>query len=318
MDKKIPKRDVLIIEDSVAVGIVLQDFLKNLGYHYIHSCKTGKSGISTFKDLVESNKNPIVFLDYYLPDMDCMSVLTQILEIRSDAKVILETAAERTEEGVKHLIRYGVYNYLSKPIRYENLKKIIEVIEEESHFFEREEEMIEILKKAEEEIRQQIEFLLKTYSRISVERIVEFTKISHKEILPLIDELKAKGEIISLDDIKEISCNQCGSLKISQLFYCPFCKSSNFNLSKLIEHYSCGNVSEESSYENSICSKCKKEIKVIGVDYRILENYYICNDCSEKFPELSFHFFCLNCESKMALEEAKWKESSCYKVVSKN
>jgi len=62
------KDDVLIIEDSPATLILLNDFLNNLGYSKIHSCDNGKLAIDTFKQLVEAKKNPIVLLDYMLID----------------------------------------------------------------------------------------------------------------------------------------------------------------------------------------------------------------------------------------------------------
>ena len=74
------------------------------------------------------------------------------------------------------------------------------------------------------------------------------------------------GKIVALDNILEISCNSCGSLKLAQLFQCPACKESKFEQTKLIEHFDCGNFSEDSKYENDKDPKCKKQIKALGVD----------------------------------------------------
>ena len=100
------------------------------------------------------------------------------------------------------------------------------------------------------------------------------------------------------------------------MFYCPSCKSSNFKLGKLLEHYDCGNISEENTYENDFCPNCNKEIKALGVDYRVLQNHYICNDCGEFFPEISTDYLCLKCENKFKLEDARWASSKNYKIVS--
>ena len=88
----IHKEDVLIVEDSPAIGMLLKNYLEKLGYKSIHNCDTGSTAITTFRDLVSQEKNPIVLLDYMLPDMDAHSILTQILEIQPNARVVLETA----------------------------------------------------------------------------------------------------------------------------------------------------------------------------------------------------------------------------------
>jgi len=94
------KKDILIIEDSPAVGILLREYLERLDYHKIHTCGDGDSGIKKFKELVKPNNLPIVFLDYNLPDMNAFSVITQLLYIRPETKVIIETVSERSEEGI--------------------------------------------------------------------------------------------------------------------------------------------------------------------------------------------------------------------------
>ena len=84
------KDDVLIVEDSPAIGMLLKSYLEKLGYTQIHTCVTGSAAITTFNDLVSQNKQPIVLLDYMLPDMDARSVLTQMLEVQPNTRVILD------------------------------------------------------------------------------------------------------------------------------------------------------------------------------------------------------------------------------------
>ena len=86
------KDDVLIVEDSPAIGMLLKNYLKKLEYTHIHICGNGTDAIATFTDLVSQGKQPVVLLDYMLPDMDARSILTQMLEVKPDVRVILETA----------------------------------------------------------------------------------------------------------------------------------------------------------------------------------------------------------------------------------
>jgi len=313
------KDNVLIVEDSPAIGMLLKNYLEKLGYTQIYTCINGSAAIKTFKELVALEKHPIVLLDYMLPDMDARSILTQMLEVQPNARVVLETATEKDDEGIKELIRLGVYQYLEKPIRFENLKFIFETIEKEQSFFEKESEQVKMLKEAAEEdqikLYDHIDFILNSAKQISLNFIEQLIGFSDKSIILRLNELEKQGKVIALGDKKEIACNQCDSVKTTQIFYCPSCKSSNFRLGKLVEHYDCGNISEESTYKNDKCPNCDKEIKALGVDYRLMQNHYICNNCSEFFPEISTYYLCLKCENKFKLEEGRWKTSKNFKVV---
>lgn len=313
------KDDILIVEDSPAISMLLKSYLEKLGFTQIHTCDTGSGAIATFNDLVSQKKQPLVLLDFMLPDMDARSILTQMLEVQPNARVILETATEKDDEGIKELIRLGVYQYIEKPIRFENLKTIIETIEREKSFFENESEKIASQKQsekdAEEKVSEHIDFILKSANQISINKITQILGISNNSVTSYLKKLEEEGKIIQLGEKKEIACNQCDSIRTSQVFYCPNCKSSNFKLGKLIEHYDCGNITEEKTYENDTCPNCNKEIKALGVDYRVMNNHYICNNCNEFFPEISTDYICLKCENKFKLEEARWKSSVNYKVV---
>jgi response regulator of citrate/malate metabolism len=315
------KDDVLIVDDSPAIGMLLKSYLEKLGYTQIHICGTGSAAITTFDELVSKNKLPIVLLDFMLPDMDARSVLTQMIVAQPSVRVILETATEKDDEGVKELIRLGVYQYLEKPIRFESLKNIIDTIEKEQSFFIKESEQVKLLheaeQKSEDKAREYIDFILKSANQISVNKIKNILGYAEDFVTTYLQKLEAKGKIIQLGEKKEITCNLCDSLKTSQIFFCPNCKSSNFKLGKLIEHYDCGNVSEELTYQNDKCPNCKKEIKALGVDYRVMQNHYICNNCEEFFPEISIEYLCLNCENKFKIDDARWKSSTNYKVISK-
>ena len=312
------KNEVLIIEDSPAIGILLKSYLEKLDYTEIHICTTGSSAITTFNELITENKQPIVLLDYMLPDMDARSILTQMLEIKPDVKIILETATEKEDEGIKELIRLGVYQYLEKPIRFESLKETIETIEKEQSFFVKKSEQEKMIKEAEKDAEKKVEdhinFILKSTNQISLNKIIGILGFTDDVITNYLQKLQQEGKITQIDEKKEIACNQCDSVRTSQIFFCPNCKSSNFKLGKLIEHYDCGNITEENTYENDKCPNCKKEIKALGVDYRVMQNHYICNNCKEFFPEISIEYICLKCENKFKLEDARWKSSINYKI----
>jgi len=125
MMKNIYEKDILIIEDSVASTKILDYFLKKLGYQNIHACKDGKTGINKFFELSSSNSLPLVFLDYYLPDKDAISVFDQILKAQPETKIIIATVAEKDEEGIIYLTQHGAYHYLQKPFSFESIESVM-------------------------------------------------------------------------------------------------------------------------------------------------------------------------------------------------
>jgi len=124
-------QDILIIEDSIATAKLLEDFLRILDYQNIHTCKDGKAGIKKFLELSNSNRLPLVFLDYYLPDMHAVSVFEELIETQPKTKIIIETVAEKEEEGIKYLTQHGAYHYIQKPFSLNNIKEIMETFETE-------------------------------------------------------------------------------------------------------------------------------------------------------------------------------------------
>ena len=299
------KKGILIIEDSLAVATLIQDFLQKLGYQDIYICDNGETGIRVFKELVKANKSPIILLDYTLPDMNADAVMTEIFAMHPDTKIIIESASEKTDEAIKDVLRHGAYQYLEKPIRFENLKNTMQILEEED----------KILENKPQDTHKQIGSLLNSSVQISLARISEYCNMKKEEALEKLKQLESERRVVKLQDIKEISCNMCGSVKIGQTFHCSACNSSNFKHGKLIEHFKCGNISLEETYQGNICPKCHKEIKTIGVDYRVLENYYVCNDCGDKFAEPSYEYLCLRCNNRFKLDHAKWITSEGFRAI---
>jgi response regulator of citrate/malate metabolism/DNA-directed RNA polymerase subunit RPC12/RpoP len=298
------EKNILIIEDSLATTILLKDFLKKLGYENVEYSQDGKGGIRLFDKLVKSGKNPIVLLDFHLPDMNANEIMKGIFKIIPDARIILETADAKSEEQIKDALQGGVYMYIEKPIRYEKLKEVFETLEQES----------EVVEEKPSDENEKIRSLLKSSSRISTARLSEYTKIDAVLLKKYLQEFENEKKIMKISDMKEVSCSQCASLRILPNFFCPACNSTKFAQVKLIEHFKCGNITVEDSYKENKCPKCNKEIKILGVDYKSIDNHYICNDCGDKFPEPSQDYICVTCSNRFSLDKAKWTTSEAYKT----
>lgn len=299
----VEEKDVLIIEDSPAVGILLREFLTKLGLKKIRHCQNGKTGIEMFKEMVDSGSVPLVFLDYNLPDMTAYSIMSQMLSIRPDVKVVIETAREKSEEQIKDVIAQGAYQYLGKPIRLEKLREIIDTLR------------IEEIQAIDADGIENIEEIISNSTQISLLRVMQYMDKPEEVIQPLINKMIADKKIVKINDIKEVSCPRCGTIRVAQTFHCPKCKGTNFKQDKIIEHYKCGNVSPAQTYVEDKCPKCHELIKIFGVDYRVQENFYICNDCGDVFAEIVTKYLCLKCGDKFALENAKIVSSPGYSYL---
>jgi len=126
---------VLIIEDSEATAGVMSDYLKKLNYKEIHTCKDGKSGIKKFLELSSSNRLPLVFLDYYLPDMNAVAVFEELTKVQPKIRIIINSVAGKGEAGIKYLIQHEACHYLPKPFSFENLKEMMNTFENEQVIF---------------------------------------------------------------------------------------------------------------------------------------------------------------------------------------
>jgi len=124
-------RPVVIIDDSKAVTIKLESYLKKLGYNETLSFFTGQDGIDGCKKLIKDSRNPIILLDMQLPDIDGDVVATKILEEKLDLQIILITADEKTTKRVNKTISSGVTAFIQKPFTIDEVKKSLDVAETE-------------------------------------------------------------------------------------------------------------------------------------------------------------------------------------------
>jgi len=67
---------------------------------------------------------------------------------------------------------------------------------------------------------------------------------------------------------------------------------------RVLEHFPCGHVGLEKDFEAGgkyLCPKCKKELLVIGTDYRSPGVLHKCRNCGELFDEPNERQHCLSC-----------------------
>jgi len=124
-------RPIVIIDDSKAIAMKLQNYVEKLGYSEIHVFENGKDAIKGCKKLFSENKEPVILLDMGLPDLEGNVVATQLLKDKVNLQIVVITADEKTTTRANKTISSGVSAFIQKPFTLDELKKAIDVAESE-------------------------------------------------------------------------------------------------------------------------------------------------------------------------------------------
>lgn len=119
MSKKIK---ILLVEDDMNLGFVIQDNLSISNYH-VHLSRNGKDGLLAFN----KEKFDLCLLDVMLPKKDGFSLAEDIRKIDKEVPIIFLTAKSMAEDKVKGF-KLGADDYITKPFNMDELKLRIEAI----------------------------------------------------------------------------------------------------------------------------------------------------------------------------------------------
>ncbi len=124
-------RPIVIIEDSKAITMKLQNYVEKLGYDEILVYENGKDGLEGCKKLFSENKHPIVLLDMGLPDFDGDVIAMKLLKEKIDLQIIVITADDKTTKRVNKTISSGVAAFIQKPFTLDEIKNAVDIAESE-------------------------------------------------------------------------------------------------------------------------------------------------------------------------------------------
>lgn len=113
------KKKILIVDDEHLIRWSFSKKLESWGYS-AETASNGKETITLIKNL-----NPdLVLLDLNLPDINGLQLLREIKSLSPSIPVIIITAYGTIEQAVQ-AIRDGAYDFITKPVNYENLRNTI-------------------------------------------------------------------------------------------------------------------------------------------------------------------------------------------------
>lgn len=116
------KARILLVEDDMNLGFVVQDNLKMSGYKVVLATD-GKQGLQQFSE----GEYDLCILDVMLPQKDGFTLAEDIRKINTDIPIIFLTAKNMTEDRIKGF-KSGADDYITKPFSTEELMLRIDAI----------------------------------------------------------------------------------------------------------------------------------------------------------------------------------------------
>ncbi|MFN0030817.1 MAG: response regulator transcription factor [Flavobacteriales bacterium] len=117
-----PTARILLVEDDMNLGFVVQDSLKMEGYK-VHLCKDGKEGLNQFN----KEQYDLCLLDVMMPKKDGFSLAEDIRMVNPDVPIVFLTAKNTAEDKIKGF-KLGADDYITKPFSTEELMLRIKAI----------------------------------------------------------------------------------------------------------------------------------------------------------------------------------------------
>ncbi len=110
---------ILVVEDEEAQRQALAGFLKNQNYSVIASASSVEAVKIANEQMID-----LVLTDYKMPKKNGMEVLKEIKKINPEIPVVVMTAYGDVELAVQ-IMKEGAFDYISKPIEFDELEIIV-------------------------------------------------------------------------------------------------------------------------------------------------------------------------------------------------
>lgn len=114
---------VLIVDDSRTSRRILRNILTENGYEIVGEASDGQIGYEKYIEL----RPDLVTLDITMPILDGLGALEKIMQLDSEAKVIMVTAAGQKSKMVE-AIKLGAAEFIQKPFEPEQILAIIKTV----------------------------------------------------------------------------------------------------------------------------------------------------------------------------------------------
>ncbi|HLV52552.1 MAG TPA: response regulator transcription factor [Cryomorphaceae bacterium] len=118
---------ILLVEDDLGLGFVIQDTLREAGYA-VHLCRDGKEGLKQFN----THAYDLCLLDVMLPGKDGFELARDIRKVNPDVPIVFLTAKSVVSDKVEGF-KAGGDDYITKPFSNEEFLLRIEALLRRTH-----------------------------------------------------------------------------------------------------------------------------------------------------------------------------------------
>jgi DNA-binding response OmpR family regulator len=114
---------ILTVDDEVDICKMIASFLKPKGYE-VRISNSGEKAL----EMIADEKPDVILMDLNMPGMGGETTLKEIKKHYSDLPVVMVTVID-DEKKAAELLHEGASDYITKPINFNYLEKIISSLE---------------------------------------------------------------------------------------------------------------------------------------------------------------------------------------------
>ncbi len=116
------KKKILVVDDEENVRVVLAKLLTHEGYEV----STAPNGLVAL-NFIRGCTVDLIITDLNMPEMDGMTFIREVNRDYPGSNVIIVTAYGEVESFLEAMT-LGAFEYINKPLKYDELKKVIDKI----------------------------------------------------------------------------------------------------------------------------------------------------------------------------------------------
>ncbi len=120
---------VMIVDDDPIFSLIAGALLKQLGIIYpTHICANGGEALQLLEKLISKEKIILIFLDITMPVLDGWGLLNALKDFpyKENIRVVMVTSSVNNADKEQALTYEPVIDYLVKPMKREDLLKLMQ------------------------------------------------------------------------------------------------------------------------------------------------------------------------------------------------
>lgn len=158
------KPKILVIDDEESILTLISDILTGEGYQVV-CAENGEKGV----ELAQQQEFDLMIVDIMMPGIDGIETIRRIRQFNTVVSILILTAYGKRKDAVINAVKYGVFDYITKPFDVDYLVSLIKYVLHRAKFgrmpyldtmrdfyWEREVSQQDLVQKKWSDLRQQV------------------------------------------------------------------------------------------------------------------------------------------------------------------